>query len=247
MYRFSTEKEYLFTLEKLSNHMNRSVANAILGQGKLPSSVLSLEGMSSHGNRLLLNNLCEIEGSYLEIGSWKGSTFISAMYNNLKCNGTSIDNHQEFKNSIFKTSAEELEQNCKKNLLNNETYSLLTADCFSNTLNLNELYDIYFYDGFHSYEDQYKAITMYYDNLKPIFFYICDDYSIDRVEKGTKDAFRDKNIQVITEYKLFGNQLLQTSTERGFWNGLYVALCVKKDEYPDYFHPEKYTHCFDTN
>ena len=88
---------------------------------------------------------------------------------------------------------------------------------------------------------------MYYDNLKPIFFYICDDYSIDHVEKGTKDAFRDKNIQVITEYKLFGNQLLQTSTERGFWNGLYVALCVKKDEYPDYFHPEKYTHCFDTN
>ena len=63
MYAFSTEHEYLFTLEKFSNHMNTAVANAILGQGKLPSNILSLEGMSSHGNRLLLNNLCQIEGS----------------------------------------------------------------------------------------------------------------------------------------------------------------------------------------
>ena len=247
MYSFSSEAEYLHTLEKFSNHMNTSVAKSILGMGKLPQSVLALEGMSSHGNRLLLNNLCELEGKYLEIGSWKGSTFISALYNNPECKGTSIDNHQEFKNSIFKTSAEELERNCKTNLVNNEKYNLITADCFSDELNLTDKYDIYFYDGFHSYEDQYRAIKNYYNNLNTFFFYVCDDYSIDRVEKGTKDAFRDMNIQVITEYKLFGNQMIESSTKRGFWNGIYAALCVKKNDCPQYFRPEKYAHCFDSN
>jgi len=247
MYKFKSEGDYLFNLEYFSNHLNVAVAKAILEEGKLPEHILSLEGMSSHGNRLLLNNLCHMEGCYLEIGSWKGSTFISALYNNPKCVGTSIDNHQEFKNSIFKTSAEELENNCKKNLVNGEQYELITADCFSSDIKLNKLYDIYFYDGWHSYEDQYNAIKFYYNSLKSFFYYICDDYSIDRVEKGTKDAFRDLNIQVITEYKLFGNQSIKASTERGFWNGIYVALCVKKDDYPEFFRAEKYAHCFDSN
>jgi hypothetical protein len=247
MYPFSSEGEYLYTIEHLSNHLNTAVAKSILGLGKLPESVLSLEGMSSHGNRLLLNNLCELGGKYLEIGSWKGSTFISALYNNINCKGTSIDHHQEFLNSVFKTSAEELEENCKKNLVHNENYTLITGDCFSPTTTLTDRYDIYFYDGFHSYEDQYRAIKHMYGNLKSIFFFLCDDYSIDRVERGTQDALRDMNIQVITEYKLFGNQLIENSTKRGFWNGMYVALCVKKDDYPQYFRAEKYAHCFDSN
>ena len=246
-YTFQNEWEYLFALEAFSNHLNRSVALSILEVGGLPSNILDLEGMSSHGNRRLLNNLCKSTGKYLEIGSWKGSTFISALYNNIYCVGTSIDNHQEFKNSIFKTSADELKERCNTYLTKNEQYELITADCFSKELQLTKKYNIYFYDGFHSYEDQYKAITVFYDSLEPIFYYICDDYSIDRVEKGTKDAFKDKNIQVITDYKLFGNQLLPNCTKNGFWNGLYVALCVKKDEFPQFFKPEKYAHCFDSN
>jgi hypothetical protein len=243
---FLTDAHYLHTIEKYSDHLNRAVAHSILEIGKLPESVLSLEGMSSHGNRLLLNNLCDFKGNYLEIGSWKGSTFISALYNNPNCSGTSIDNHQEFKDSVFKTSAEELEKNCKENLVNNESYELITADCFSD-LNLTKKYDIYFYDGFHSYEDQYKAISHYYNNLESIFFYVCDDYSIERVEAGTKDAFRDLNIQVISEHKLFGNQLLPSCTSYGYWNGFYSALCVKRSDFPKHFRKEKYTHCFDNN
>lgn len=245
--KFSSESHYLFSLEQYSNHLNASVARSILGMGKLPASILSLEGMSSHGNRILLNNICEMGGQFLEIGTWKGSTFISALYRNPTCKGTSIDNHQEFKDSMFRTSAEELLANCKSNLVSGETYKLITADCFKDSIALPELVDTYFYDGYHSYEDQYKAITTYYDRLKPIFYFLCDDYSIDRVERGTRDAFRDKNIQVITDYKLFGNQLIPSSTKRGFWNGIYVALCVKKDVYPEFFRPAKYAHCFDSN
>jgi len=241
-------QHYLSELERISHHINTAVAKSVLQIGKLPDSVLNLEGMSSHGNRLLLNNICSGKGNYLEIGSWKGSTFISALYKNPEIFGTSIDHHQEFKNSIhFNTTAEALRKNCSDNLVNNENYELITADCFSEALNLTKKYDIYFYDGYHSYDCQYKAVAEYYKHLSSIFIFICDDYSTGGVEKATKDAFRDTGIEVISEHKLFGNQFVPASTKRGFWNGFYVALCVKKQEFPEFFVKNKYTHLFATN
>jgi hypothetical protein len=241
------EVEYLHLLQRYSAFMNQAVAKAILGIGKLTPEILHLEGMSSMANRVLLNNLCEGNGKYLEIGSWKGSTFISALYKNTFCKGTSIDHHQEFTKSIFATTAEFLKKNCETHLTNGEMYELITADCFQYKFPTFTDYDIYFYDGWHSYEAQYKAIEYYYDNLKPFFYYICDDYSLERCEKATKDVFEKKGIQVITDYKLFGNQLIPECTRSGFWNGLYVAFCVKKEAFPQFFRPEKYAHCFDSN
>jgi hypothetical protein len=243
-YIFENDYDYLKTIEGLSDHLNKSVAMATLGYGKLNETILTLEGMSSFGNRLLLNNLCAIGGNYLEIGSWKGSTFISALYNNTSCNGTSIDFHQEFVDTVFNTTPAFLENNCKTHLTHGESYELITKDCFSDNMVLDSKYNIYFYDGYHRYIDQYKALTEYYKFLEPIFYYICDDYTIEHVEKGTKDALHELDIQVITEYKLFGNQSIQNSTTNGFWNGFYVALCVKRKNYPQFFNTEKYTHCF---
>jgi hypothetical protein len=242
-----SEAEYLDLIYAKADYVNKAVAKSILGIGDLPQEILNLTGMSSYANRLLLNHLCKSRVNYLEIGSWKGSTFISALYKNTFCRGISIDNHQEFKNHEFKTSEDELRATCEKHLVNDEQYRLITADCFSDDISLDIKFDVYFYDGFHSYEDQYKAIKHFYKNMNSIFVYICDDYSIDHIERGTKDAMRDMNIQIISEYKLFGNQLIHQCTREGFWNGLYVALCVKKDDFPQHFNEKKYTHCFDRN
>ena len=239
-------EEYLKNLEVLSVYVNACVSHAIQGISKLPEHILKLEGMSSRANRILLNSICTgLEGNYLEIGSWKGSTFISALYNNQKVFGTSIDHHNEFKDgSPFKTSAEALDANCKKYLLNDEKYELITKDCFANDLKLDKTYLVYFYDGQHSYENQYKALTKFYHNLAPMFIFICDDYSIDRVEEGTQAAFRDLNIKVITEHKMWGHQATGGCSTTGFWNGFYIAVCVKKDAYPEHFKKVVPTHSF---
>ena len=72
-----------------------SISNAERGISSLASEILKLEGMSSPKVRHLLNNLCALPGArYLEIGSYKGSTWISALYNNSSTliSSTSIDN-----------------------------------------------------------------------------------------------------------------------------------------------------------
>lgn len=148
-----SEVEYLKLIYAKADNLNKAVAKTILGMGELPQEILDLTGMSSHANRLLLNHLCKSRVNYLEIGSWKGSTFISALYKNTLCRGISIDNHQEFKNHEFKTSEDELRATCEKHLVNDEQYRLITADCFGDEISLDMKFDVYFYDGFHSYED----------------------------------------------------------------------------------------------
>jgi hypothetical protein len=237
--------KFIEILYDRSDHLNKSVAGAILGKGKLPKSVLELEGMSSRGIRLLLNNLCSQPTNYLEIGSWKGSTFISAMYLNLNTRGVSIDFHQEYKDGHeFQTTAEVLKQNCEKHLVAGEAYTLITKDCFKIKLDAVKQFDTYLYDGGHSYEEQYKALTHYYDSLQDIFYYICDNYNTRDVEKATQDAIRDLNIQVVSEFKLFGNQYVTESTVNGFWNGYYVALCVKKNAFPEFFKENDFAQWF---
>lgn len=232
------KSDYLLTLAFYSDAVNKAVANASLTNTTLPKEILDLEGMSSWGIRILLNSLCANmpKSNYLEIGSWRGSTFISALYNNLNVHGTSIDSHEEFVNhSEFKTTAEMLEKNCKQHLTHGENYQLITADCFALNIPENVKYNIYLYDGYHDYLSQYKALTEYIKNMTSIFVYICDDYSVRWVEEATQQAFRDLDIQVITEHKMFGCQSLPNQMTTGFWNGYYIAVCVKRKDFPQFF------------
>ena len=108
------------------------------GKSKLSEEVLRLDGMSSRKTRHFLNNLAKT--NYLEIGVWKGSTFVAANYGNDN-EATAIDNFSEFGNV-----SNELKQNLK--LLKNK-YSFIEGNCFEIDLTGLGLFDVYFYDGQH--------------------------------------------------------------------------------------------------
>ena len=55
------------------------------------------------------------------------------------------------------------------------------------------------------------------------------------VENATRDALRDLNIDIVSEYKFFGNQNLPGGTTTGFWNGYYVAFCIKREDVPQFY------------
>jgi hypothetical protein len=85
-----------FNLEQLIEHCRSSVDNSNNNISKLTSDILSMDGMSGNKTRHLYNNICSLNNAnYLEIGTWKGSSFISAFYKN-EINPIVIDNWVEF-------------------------------------------------------------------------------------------------------------------------------------------------------
>ena len=84
-------------LEKqLKNHKDTSIEDAMNNKSKITADIIRLPGMSSPWNRHLMNNICNIENlSYLEIGCWWGSTFISANYQNNPIQSIAIDKIME--------------------------------------------------------------------------------------------------------------------------------------------------------
>ena len=59
--------------------------------------LLDIHGMSGYMYRHLLNNLCSRQGiTYGEIGTWNGSTYLSAIFNNPYIKAWTCDNWTEF-------------------------------------------------------------------------------------------------------------------------------------------------------
>src|SRR2546426_12350592 len=77
-------------------HTLHSIFAAERGDSKLTSEILGLAGFSSPRMRHFLNNVCSFPSvNYLEIGTWKGSTLLSASYLN-SGQFTGIDNFSQF-------------------------------------------------------------------------------------------------------------------------------------------------------
>src|ERR1039457_3148727 len=97
------------------NHLNLIITDHLYCE--LPTEILNIEGMSTTKVRQLINSICHLPSAetYLEIGSFKGSTLISAAYNNKHLKwACGIDNFSEhFNNSNYDT--------IKNSLLNNIT------------------------------------------------------------------------------------------------------------------------------
>jgi len=208
-------------IKNLIIHIQDGIIRASAKESKLTQDILNLPGMASYKNRHLLNNLLNMPNvNYLEIGTYRGSTFISSLYENNVDSAIAIDNWSEFggfgNKNIFT-------DNCKK--FNIENYVFFDEDSF--TLDLNNIknkINVYFYDGAHQEEFSYAAIKYYYDVFADTFILIVDDYDWDIVRTGIQNGIKDCNLNVIYEKHLKSDFCGDVNT---WWNGLYVALIKK--------------------
>lgn len=84
-------------LSPLITQACRAVSDAEAGRSRVSADVLKIHGMSSPKVRHLVNNLCAFDGcSYLEVGSWKGSTLCSALSGNTLSRAVAFENFAEF-------------------------------------------------------------------------------------------------------------------------------------------------------
>ncbi len=196
--------------------------------GKLPESIKTMDGMSGVKFREFLNDLIEDtpDARYLEIGSWKGSTACSAMFGN-KIKMTCIDNWSEHNGRDGFT--ENTNQYKTK-----DTEITLIEDDFRN-VDYKQIgkFNVYFFDGPHSEQDQYDGIVMVQDALDDEFLLIVDDYNIFRIQDGTKRAIKDLDLTILDEETVLtstdGSQPLPNCQNSDWHNGVYIAR-VKKNK-----------------
>lgn len=205
------------------SRVDRAIQHALDGKTKLTGLQFAIQGMSSKKNRVFLNELLSEDSenvNYLEIGTWLGSTFVAALYNNALKSAIAIDNFSQFEGNLtgFMT-------NCAKS--NIQKFKFINSDCFNlsqdDKSSIKDI-NIYFYDGDHTHEDQRKALTYYMDVLQDVFIFIVDDWNHEPAKTGTRAGLQETNLKVHKEWELpadFNGDRLN------WWNGLYVAVCEK--------------------
>jgi SAM-dependent methyltransferase len=199
--------------------IKKCITDAEASKSKLTEEYISkLDGLSSPKVWHLLNNLCSGASGYLEIGCFKGSTLLSALYNN-PVYAFAIDN--------FSMSPKTMDEFFKNT--DGADFEFYKGDCFTfNVKNIKKPIDLYFYDGDHSAEAQYNAITHFADALADEFIYVCDDWDLGKMKKCTFAAIKDLGYKIIECHELKGHKAGTLEEKKdGFWEGLGIVR-VKK-------------------
>ena len=201
-------------------HVSRAVVRAYDEQSKLPPGILALPGYSSAKVRHLLNNLCDFPSCrYLEIGTWKGSTVLSASYRNAG-SFVAVDDFSQFDGPRAECEANRLawKDDCR--------FVLHDAGAWQLDLETIGPVNVYFYDGGHADDEQYLAFSYFDPILQDPFIAIVDDWNWPQVRSGTRRAFRDLKYHVAGAWELRtpGNGDVDS-----WWNGIMIAVVQKAE------------------
>jgi hypothetical protein len=190
IYRYDDETKFLV------DHVEKCFEFAIQNTSKVTQDILNIEGMSGKKTRHFYNNLLSIPNrTYLEVGTWKGSTLCSAMYNN-EARVVCIDNWSEFNGP-----KDEFLANFYKFKGKNDAM-FIENDCFNVDVTSLPIFDIYLYDGDHKYECHYKSLIHFWDCLDKMFIYIVDDWNWEYVRNGTYDALKSLKCEIVYEREI---------------------------------------------
>jgi len=109
---------------------------------------------------------------------------------------------------------------------NNARY--IESDCFKLDVSDIGKFNIYMYDGNHSYDSHYKSLTYFIDSMDDEFILIVDDWNWFDVQKATMDSISNLKLKILwsKEIKL-NNDGVTTHDKDGWWNGISVFLIKK--------------------
>lgn len=214
----------------IGDHIAKSIEHALLGSSYLDPEVLKINGFATPTMRHLFSNLCHVERcSYLEVGTFCGATFVSA-FNNNPVSAVGIDNFtQPFEETGVR---EQLRENLNRWKGTAEDVNFLDGDCFDlRPLDLQKVrehrpFDVYYYDGEHSFENQARALPAFFDVMADRFIHIVDDFQWDDVKRGTETGIQAllPRLKIEQEWHLNGQQMHDDPI---WWNGVAIYLFSK--------------------
>lgn len=238
VFKDSNNYDVSFTIEENIKHnysslIKKSLEYAKNGESALPEWILNMEGMSGKKYRSFINKLISLvpDPKYLEVGCWTGSTAVSAMHSN-NVDATLIDNFSEDFGDYKQTFFSNLERCKAKNV------EFINKNFKNVKYPADKKYNIYFYDGPHSEQDQCEALTIPYDSLDDEFIFICDDWCWDPAVIGTLKGIEKLNLDVLYSIQIKTSNYLtgydnQNTCQNSDWhNGYYIAVCRKPKNRP---------------
>lgn len=179
---------------------------------------VAVEGMTGIKVRRFLQEICWIPGGrYLEIGVWKGGTFLSAVADSPLAHATAIDNW-----ATFGGPREEFLANLKAYQDRLPHYEVIDQDCWTVPPGaIRGPIDVYFYDGSHTEECQTRAITHFWPALNRQAVIVVDDWDDPNydVAGATREGLRQVGCTPAAEWEFH-----DTRAADGWWNGLYIAV-----------------------
>jgi hypothetical protein len=197
---------------------------------ELPAHLLGLPGMSGRKYRRFINRLIGLtpDAAYLEVGSWAGSTTCSAMAGN-RVRVVCIDDW-----SAFGGPYEAFLENVARYKSEDTAMEVLKSDYRAVDYNrLAGQFNVYLYDGPHSFQDQYDGLRLAMPALTPVWVQIVDDWNWPKVRDGTWAALKDSNVEVLYSIEIRTTQT-GAHADVGFqdsdWhNGYFLAACRKPE------------------
>ena len=224
---------------RYTTHIEKCIAQAHATESRCTPGILQIDGMSGEMTRHLYNNICDIvklDGSptsYLEVGAWKGSSTISALYQN-PCHATVIDNWSEFgapmnefQDNLLTFLGMPRTAKFSDTLAHpGQKVQLIDEDCFAlKSMPMFAPYDIYLYDGHHSQESQRKGVVDLWDILADTCILIVDDWEWTEVKAGTYEGLAEVGAKVVASWDV--EKPCYPSGREGFWNGSGIFVLQK--------------------
>ena len=208
-------------LPQLIEHIEQAIAKAEEEETKLSPEVYDIHGMSSAKTRRFMNHLANIPGgTYLEVGSWKGSTLISACYDNSLDLAYSIEDwSQPHGSHNFKA---EFYQNMTKFKDRMPNLKIIDDSCWNVDPKDIGPVDLYFYDGDHTVEAQTRALTHFAPCITEDTIVMVDDWDFvsdvwgRTVEPGTRAGIQKVGFEVLHE------RIVNTGNDWWFGFGIFI-------------------------
>lgn len=209
-------------MSKLIQHVEVALQKARQLESKITQDILNMEGMSGRMTRHFYNNVCSIPNArYLEIGSWKGSTFCAAMCGNeMTC--LAIDNWSQLGGP-----REDFLKNYYKYKGKNKA-TVLEKNCWEIEASTLGKFNIFMYDGDHDTESHFRALPHYWNCLDDEFIFIVDDWNWEDVVIGTERAIRVNELKILFKEVIITDINPQIQRSDNNWHNGICIMILKK-------------------
>lgn len=217
--------------------VNTALEASLNEQSKCSSLSLEIEGLTSNKVKHFLNNICNTKDiRYLEIGTWHGATFCSALENNSvqaitvdSWHTNTIQPMREVEGwkapdgnplAIFQGNLQKI-KGVNHVTGFNQSVESVNLDSIPHSSN------VVFYDGDHTYESTKGFLDKYYEKFEETLILIVDDWNWPQIQSATKDHIQKYEYEIQLEKEI----LTKGEDPEDYWNGLGIFVLRKKREH----------------